>query len=325
MAFRISNYRDTEFNDINGTGVFDIDATVFCDTDADLPGADDIEHYHLTLGCRAIDVSTGDTYYLTSTGEWNKDSSGGGGGGGTPASDSFTPIEYVSGEIIDIDDYTTSGKYIVNTVDYKSIKNIPVLRDGFTLVVTADETNDVIRQEITPKYSTDSIYRRNMDSSGNWTDWVVYTSEAAEKMTYGDSLCCIDSYYFDSSVTCSLDGRQFTASSTKEKIAIIMTIVRDGSYWTCPLYLSRFADAVSYVDSYSYQEQTYLGTVQYEGATWYFSTRNYEMQGNLADASGNIKKYIPASGVYPDYGEGTYTESSLIDVLEYVYAFPVMK
>lgn len=82
MAFRISRFRDTDFNDINGTGVFDMEALVYCDTVADLPGRFDITNHNLVIGCKAIIVSTGDKYYLSNNGTWMKDESGGGGGGG---------------------------------------------------------------------------------------------------------------------------------------------------------------------------------------------------------------------------------------------------
>lgn len=75
MAFRISKYRDTEFNDINGTNVWNIEAIVYCDTVDDLPAPDDIDNYHLAMGCRAIVISNGDKYLLSSSGVWSKDSS----------------------------------------------------------------------------------------------------------------------------------------------------------------------------------------------------------------------------------------------------------
>lgn len=78
MAFRISNYRDSEFNDINGTGIWEIDTTVYCDTVDDLPGIDDIANYRLAMGCKAIIIENGDKYNLNSSGVWNKDESGSG-------------------------------------------------------------------------------------------------------------------------------------------------------------------------------------------------------------------------------------------------------
>ena len=82
MSFRISHFRDTDFNDIDGTGVFNLDAIVLCDTVDDLPGRYDIAYHKLVLGCKAIITSTGDKYYLCSNGQWKKDESGGGGGSG---------------------------------------------------------------------------------------------------------------------------------------------------------------------------------------------------------------------------------------------------
>ena len=79
MAFRLSKYRDIHFNDIDGTGVFELTTIVYCDTVADLPGADDIENFHLALGCKAIIVDTGERYYIGSDGQWYLDESGGGG------------------------------------------------------------------------------------------------------------------------------------------------------------------------------------------------------------------------------------------------------
>ena len=53
MSFRISHFRDTDFNDIDGTGVFNLDAIVLCDTVDDLPGRYDIAYHKLVLGCKA--------------------------------------------------------------------------------------------------------------------------------------------------------------------------------------------------------------------------------------------------------------------------------
>ena len=123
MAFRISEYRDTEFNDINGTGVFDLDTTVYCDTASDLPGADDIEHYHLVLGCRAIDTSNGDRYYLTSDGNWEFDASGGGGGGGGTGTSNYNQLSNkpsIGGvQLIGDKSIADLGGYTAETIDQK--------------------------------------------------------------------------------------------------------------------------------------------------------------------------------------------------------------
>lgn len=123
MAFRISNYRDTEFNDIDGTGVFDIDATVYCDTASDLPGADDIEHYHLALGCRAIDTSNGDKYYLTSAGNWEFDASGSGGGGGGTGTSNYNQLTNkpsIGGvQLLGDKSIADLGGYTATTIDQK--------------------------------------------------------------------------------------------------------------------------------------------------------------------------------------------------------------
>lgn len=82
MAFRVSRFRDASFSDINGTNVWDLDTTVFCDTLSDLPGMNDINNYHLVIGCRAIIIATGAKYFLSSNGTWVEDTKSGGGGGG---------------------------------------------------------------------------------------------------------------------------------------------------------------------------------------------------------------------------------------------------
>lgn len=112
MAFRISEYRDSSFNDVNGSGVWEIDTVVYCDTIADLPNKDDIAHYKLVMGCRAIIINTGDTYILNSSGDWKKDTSGSGGGGGG------------GGSTITIDDTVSAASE--NPVQNKAIYNFVV-------------------------------------------------------------------------------------------------------------------------------------------------------------------------------------------------------
>ena len=123
MAFRISEYRDTEFNDNNGSGVFDIDTTVYCDTASDLPGADDIEHYHLVLGCRAIDTSNGDRYYLTSDGNWEFATSGSGGGGGGTSTSNYNQLSNkpsIGGvQLMGDKSISDLGGYTATTIDQK--------------------------------------------------------------------------------------------------------------------------------------------------------------------------------------------------------------
>lgn len=80
MAFRVSRFRDVNFNDTNGTNTWDVMTTVYCDTMSDLPGMSDINHYHLVIGCRAIVIDSGKRYLLSSSGTWVESESGGVGG-----------------------------------------------------------------------------------------------------------------------------------------------------------------------------------------------------------------------------------------------------
>lgn len=374
MAFRISEYRDTEFNDINGTGVFDLDTTVFCDTASDLPGADDIEHYHLVLGCRAIDTSTGDKYYLTSSGNWEYDASGSGGGGGgggggtsnynqlsnkpsiggvqligdksiddlggytsteidqkisaipipnyltTAQIDSITgsvpvttgyfiPITPDVGETVDIDDYKTTGEFVVATEYISRISNIPQLIDsGFTLEIISDPANNVTRQEIMLINSSKTIYRRNLGSSDTWEDWMEFDGSKAPKLVHGDSIGCLEAFYFDSAVSCKISYSTYENSTNEEKIGII---VHTNNNFTYPIFISTSETAVAF----SYNPNA-KGSVTYNGVTWYYSNNGMAIEGDFIDELGNIPKY-------PDTFDLNNYDDSIIAVLEYTYAFPV--
>ena len=101
MAVRIKKKNIVNFDEVNK--VWNIEAVVMCDSDADLPDADAFAGYNLVLGSLCIDASTGDKYWMDSSGTWNKDESGSGGGGGGGGGGGDTPTETPTVKFIDYD------------------------------------------------------------------------------------------------------------------------------------------------------------------------------------------------------------------------------
>ena len=136
MAFRISKYHDTKFDDNNGTNIWDIETTVFCDTLSDLPTPDEVDNYHLVIGCRAIIIANGDKYNLNSSGSWSKDTSGGGGGGGGTSDVSI--ISHTTQEWSAIGDSTSNADTIYVYTDGATIgaDSYPAIKigDGSTTI-----------------------------------------------------------------------------------------------------------------------------------------------------------------------------------------------
>jgi hypothetical protein len=172
MAFRISRFRDASFSDINGTNVWDLDTTVFCDTLSDLPGMNDINNYHLVIGCRAIIIATGAKYFLSSNGTWVEDTkSGGGGGGGGITVDtqvlpnSTNPVQnkaiyaFVNSSVA-TNTASFQGTYH-SLAELEAVQN-PTNNDyGFVI-----DVQSVILLDTEPA-----------DWSTNWTDYYIYVDE----------------------------------------------------------------------------------------------------------------------------------------------------
>ena len=169
MAFRISRFRDASFSDINGTNVWDLDTTVFCDTLSDLPGMNDINNYHLVIGCRAIIIATGAKYFLSSNGTWVEDTKSGGGGGGSSVAvdtqvlpDSTNPVQnqaiyaFVNSSVAT---NTASFQGTYHTLaELEAVQN-PTNNDyGFVI-----DVQSVVLLDTEPS-----------DWSTNWTDYYIY-------------------------------------------------------------------------------------------------------------------------------------------------------
>lgn len=74
MANRIRKKHVVEFDQISNRWI--IEAVIVCDTVSDLPNVDEFENYHIAQGSKAIDVSTGNRYRITSSGSWKLQSGG---------------------------------------------------------------------------------------------------------------------------------------------------------------------------------------------------------------------------------------------------------
>lgn len=151
----------------------------------------------------------------------------------------------------------------------------------------------------------------------------VGTGTSESIIRYGDKIGCDFDYYFNTPASCTISGRTFVLDGSvgdgKERIAIIMNVISGGSIWTAPLFISRDVDSLSFHYIDGPDTTGYGGTVQYDGATWYFSNIGNAMQGQFGDSSGTMKTYPNVV----DFGDGAYTAESILAVLAYVQAVAI--
>ena len=154
---------------------------------------------------------------------------------------------------------------------------------------------------------------------------VVGTGANSKIIYYGDTIGCESEFYFNTSVSCTIGdiyhvgGRVYTAYENRERIAIVMHVYSAGYLWTAPLFISRYADGVAFDDDFGEHTTEPGGTVEYDDATWYFSGIGNAMQGDFIDITGTMQLYPIAV----DFGEGRYTDSSVLAVLRYVGAVAI--
>jgi hypothetical protein len=103
---------------------------------------------------------------------------------------------------------------------------------------------------------------------------------------------CDAGYYFDSKITCTISGRQFTKTNNLPAIGVIIHWLSGGS-WTQPLFISPIASAVIYITNYgsTYVYSEPIGSVDYDGITWYYCSLIYAMPGVLNDSEGHLLAY----------------------------------
>ena len=124
---------------------------------------------------------------------------------------------------------------------------------------------------------------------------------------------CDTGYYFDSQVTCTLDGRQFTRMNDLPAIGVIIHFYNNRP-WTAPLFISPFASAVIY--STSYGSQDVGGSVDYDGIKWYYGQPYYAQPGTSNDSEGHLLTYSGTIVIQSD----NVAPESVLEILQSVHA-----
>ena len=70
MAKRIRKKNIVEFDQVSQR--FIIEAMIMCDTESDLPTADEFDNYHIAQGSLAVVIETSDRFRIKSDGTWEK-------------------------------------------------------------------------------------------------------------------------------------------------------------------------------------------------------------------------------------------------------------
>ena len=124
---------------------------------------------------------------------------------------------------------------------------------------------------------------------------------------------CDTGYYFDSQVTCTIYGRQFTRMNDLPAIGVIIHYYTSRS-WTVPLFISPFASAVIY--STSYGSQDVGGSVDYDGIKWYYGQPYYAQPGTYNDSEGHLLTYSGTIVIQSD----EVAPESVLEILQSVHA-----
>ena len=126
---------------------------------------------------------------------------------------------------------------------------------------------------------------------------------------------CDPEYFFDTEVSCTLDGKVRTKSNDLPAIGIVVYGL--GYSYCNPIFISTDADAVKFMAD-GVELSAVAPTVTYDGLTWYYTVEENGVLGNYNDSSGNMKKY-PQTCDW-DNPNRTITQQSVLDILSYVNA-----
>lgn len=124
---------------------------------------------------------------------------------------------------------------------------------------------------------------------------------------------CDTGYYFNTQVTCTVGGRQYTKKDTNPAIGMIIYTIG----YSTPFFISTIESAVSYSVS-GYPDAQAVYSVVYGGMTWYYSRIPYSMGGSLNDSEGHLLTY--SGTVNFDSASDRVSPSSVLEILAYVHA-----
>lgn len=150
-------------------------AHIVCDTAADLPAPTAIPGITFIIGCKALDISTGDRYRMQGDGTWIRQP--------VAQSDTYTAAQIdtmIDGRIpftlpetipadADLDTYTDPGTYYLPP----NVAHAPTTSRGRIDIVEISDTG-LVQQIYRGAGSTTRLYMRNMNtvSPVSWHPWV---------------------------------------------------------------------------------------------------------------------------------------------------------
>ena len=287
-------------------------ANIDCDTASDLPAVNAFTGLTLLMGSRAHDIDQNAWYEMKDGGTWVLQ--GAGAAGYTkaevdalllgkqdtltfdtvPTVASTNPV--TSGGILnwvygsapvqipansDLNDYYNIGTYrATSNAIAATLSNCPT-QNGFRLEVVSTISAVAAGYQIQRLYPNNSngeffMRRRLSAGSGNWGNWYRFGGTVVSIIPADCPFTCDIEYFVDSQLTVTIAGNTYTKTTSEYAIGAIVHFLYSGNPYTTPLFVSPVsATAVAYTGN-----PTPLGSVTFDGVTWYYSGGN----GNVAGA-----------------------------------------
>ena len=155
-------------------------------------------------------------------------------------------------------------------------------------------------------YAIDAVLQSDVAATG--------TVLMAQEVTPTVTITCDQGYYFDSEVTCTLNGNQRKKSNSVPAIGVIAHF-----FGYCdPIFISPLPDGV--LCTVGNDSVPANRTVNYGGIAWYWSTVNNGVSGSYDDSEGNILTYPGSIGADDYSASGGISPTYIRQILEYVHA-----
>ena len=318
-------------------------ANIDCDTAADLPAVNDFSGLTLLMGSRAHDIDQNAWYEMQSGGTWVLQDAGAAGYtkaevdtlllgkqdtltfDTVPTVASTNPV--TSGGILnwvygsaptqipansDLNDYYNIGTYrATSNAIAATLSNCPT-QNGFRLEVVSTIAAVATGYQIQRLYPNNSngeffMRRRLSAGSGNWGNWYRFGGTVVSIIPADCPFTCDIEYFVDSQLTITIAGNTYTKTTSEYAIGAIVHFDYYGNTYTTPLFVSPVsATAVSYTGN-----PTPLGSVTFDGVTWYYSSGNNNVAGAQTGTG------LPVYGTMMTAG---YTQAEILQFLADVNA-----
>lgn len=318
-------------------------ANIDCDSASDLPAVNAFSGLTLLMGSMAHDIDQNAWYEMKDGGTWVLQDAGTAGYtkaeidalllgkqdtltfDTVPTVSSTNPV--TSGGILnwvygsaptqipansDLNDYYNIGTYrATSNAIAATLSNCPT-QNGFRLEVVSTIAAVATGYQIQRLYPNNSngeffMRRRLSAGSGNWGKWYRFSGTEVSIIPADCPFTCDIEYFVDSQLTVTIAGNTYTKTTSEYSIGAIVHFLYSGNPYTTPLFVSPVsATAVSYTGN-----PTPLGSVTFDGVTWYYSGGN----GNVAGAQTGTG--LPLYGTTMSAG---YSEAEILQFLADVNA-----